>query len=57
MQKNNGTNMYEENARTKMHDFAERNSQRTDRWLQREKVGGREMDWEFWISRCKQLYT
>ena len=29
---------------------------RTDLWLPRGKRGWGDLDWEFWISRCKPLY-
>ena len=32
-------------------------TQRTDLWLPRGKVGGGGKDWEFGISRCKLAYT
>ena len=34
-----------------------RNSQKTDLWLPRGRVGGRREGWKFEISRCKLLYT
>ena len=32
-------------------------TQEADLWLPRELEGGREMNWEFGISRCKLLHT
>ena len=31
-------------------------TQRTDLWLPRGREGGRGMEWEFGVSRCKLLY-
>ena len=32
------------------------NRHRTDLWLPKARGGGRGMDWEFVVSRCKLLY-